>query len=64
MNTVKLYVKWQDYAQVLKDIEDSGVKYYPIRRYALGGTAGYRFEVDDHPIVSLLILKYDLNTLI
>lgn len=63
MNTVKLYVKWQDYAQVLKDIEDSGVRYYPVRRSALNGTAGYRFEVDEHPIVSLLILKYDLNTL-
>lgn len=62
MSTVKLYVKWQDYDQVLKDIEDSGVRYYPIRRYALGGTAGYRFEVDEHPIVSYLILKYSLDT--
>lgn len=63
MSTVKFYVKWQDYAQVMKDIEESGVKYYPVRRSAMNGTAGYKFEVDDHPIVSFLILKHDLNTL-
>ena len=58
MNTVKLLVPHTDINTVMKDVRQSGVKYYPIRR--LFGT--YRIELDDHPVVSYLILKYSLGT--
>ena len=59
MSTVKLLVPYPKYNEVIEDIKKSGVKYYPTRRY----WTQYRFELDEHPIVSYLILKYDLNTL-
>lgn len=58
MNTVKLLVPHTDINKVMNEVRQSGVKYYPIRR--LFGT--YRIELDDHPVVSYLVLKYDLNT--
>lgn len=59
MSTVKFFVPNGKFLEVYNRLKDCGVKYYPIRR-VLGG---HRFEVEDHPIVSFLILKYDLNTL-
>jgi hypothetical protein len=70
MSTVKLFVKRADYMTVMKCIQESGVKYYPVRRYVhfpnggASGFGGYKLELEkDHPIVSFLILKFDLKTL-
>ena len=68
MSTVKLFVRHKDFHNVSTDVNKSGVKYYPIRRYneLIGASyrVGYRFEMDkNHPIVSLLLLKYDLKVL-
>jgi len=70
MSTVKLFVKRVDYMKVMKYIQESGVKYYPVRRYVHfpnGGTSGYggyKLELQkDHMIVPFLILKFDLITL-
>ena len=65
MSTVKFFVKLKDFQSVSKDVNGSGVKYYPIRRYSemIGASyrVGYAFEMDkDHPIVSFLVLKYGL----
>jgi hypothetical protein len=66
MSTVKLFVPNSDFSDVCKHVSESGVKYYPIRRHGemVGSLyrAGYLFEMDkDHPIVSFLILKFDLK---
>ena len=68
MSTVKLFVKLKDFHSVSVDVNGSGVKYYPIRRYSAlvnhSYTVGYSFEMDkDHPIVTLLLLKYNLTVL-
>lgn len=70
MNTVKLFVKRADYMTVWKYVRESGVKYYPVRRYVHfpndgnTGYSGYRIELTkDHMIVPFLILKFDLKTL-
>ena len=60
MSTVKFQVPHTKFKEVYETIKQSGVRYYPIRRMFFSG--GYRFEVDDHPIVSYLILKYGFNT--
>lgn len=59
MNTVKLHVPHGKFMEVYETIRKNGVKYYPIRRV----TGGHEFEVNDHPVVSYLILKFDLNTI-
>lgn len=41
----------------MHDIKQNKVKYYPIRR-VLGG---YNFEMNEGPIVSFLMLKFDLK---
>lgn len=58
MSTIKLLVPHTEINTVMKDVRQSGVKYYPIRR--LFGM--YRIEIDDHPIASFLILKYGLDS--
>lgn len=58
MSTVKFLVPYPDYNRVMDDIKKSGVKYYPTHRI----WTTYRFETEDHPIVSFLILKYGLET--
>ena len=67
MSTVKLFVPNSDFQDVCKHVSESGVKYYPIRRWSVAipkYVAGYLFELNkDHPIVSFLILKFDLKTL-
>lgn len=67
MSTVKLFVKRADYMTVMKHIQTSGVKYYPVRRHVHfpndgnSGYGGYKLELEkDHPIVSFLILRYGL----
>jgi len=59
MSTVKFTVPHGKFQGVFDDIKKSGVRYYPIYRTY----NGWRFEIDEHPLVSFLILKYDLNTL-
>ena len=64
MSTVKLFVKGNDFTEVFKHVTMSGVKYYPVRRWSILDpvyTFGYKIELDkDHPIVSFLILMYEL----
>jgi len=60
MNTVELYVKHGNgISDVLYDIKKSGAKYYPVNKI----NGGWKIEIENHPIVSYLILKFDLNTL-
>lgn len=59
MNTVKLHVPHGKFKEVYETIRKNGVKYYPIRRVM----GGHEFEVDNHPLISFLILKFDLKTL-
>jgi hypothetical protein len=67
MSTVKLFVKSADFNEVFKHITMSGVKYYPVRRWANFEplyTSGYKLELEkDHSIVPFLILKFDLKVL-
>ena len=58
MNTVELFAKYGvGIARVLKDLRNSGVKYYPVTRV----DGGWRIEMEDHPIVSYLVLKFGLE---
>ena len=60
MNTVELYVGHnRGIVKVIQDLKNSGAKFYPINRV----DGGWRIELEDHPIVSYLILKYDLTTI-
>jgi len=70
MSTAKLFVKRADYMPVWKYVRESGVKYYPVRRYVHfpndgnTGWPGYKIELaKNHPVVSYLILKFNLKTL-
>ena len=68
MSTVKFFVKQENFHEVFRYISKSRVKYYPIRKhgefYGTSFQVGYLFELDkNHPIVSFLILKFDLKTL-
>jgi hypothetical protein len=60
MSTIKLYVPHAKFRIVLDALKQSGVKYYPIRKE----NSGYKFETDDHYIVSYLMLKYDLTSFV
>jgi hypothetical protein len=64
MSTVKLFVKADDFTEVFKHVTMSGAKYYPVRRWSRLEpvyTFGYKIELEkDHPIVSFLILMYEL----
>lgn len=56
---IKLLVPWEHFRQVDKAIKESGVKYYPyIKRHT-----NYLIEIEpmDHPLVTYLTLKYDIN---
>jgi hypothetical protein len=57
--TTKLFVPKQEFRQIEKAIKESGVKYYPFRKL----DSGYHIEIKpaDHPLVSYLALKYDIN---
>jgi hypothetical protein len=70
MSTVKLFCPQKQLADVMAYMMKSNVKYYPVQRYfdiesmADSNKIGYRLEMEkDHPIVSFLILKFDLQTL-
>ena len=67
MSTVKLFVKSDDFNEVFKYVTMSGVKYYPVRRWSTlvpVYTFGYKLELEkDHPIVSFLVLRFDLKVL-
>ena len=55
----KLFIPRKDFRQVEKAIKDSGVKFYPYRKRQ----SNYEIDIEpeDHPLVSYLILKYDIN---
>jgi hypothetical protein len=59
MNTVTLFVPHGKFSEVFSAIRNSGVKFYPVNKTY----GGWKFELDNHPIASFLILKYDLNTI-
>lgn len=68
MSTVKFFVATKLLADVMADMMKSRVKYYPVRRAFDNGMGekfvpGYHVEMDYHPIVSYLMLKYDLKNL-
>lgn len=64
-NTIKLFVRHKDYMTVMKQIKENGVKFYPVIRYVRFkhniGYSGYALELEkNHPIISYLLLKYDV----
>lgn len=56
----KLFVPRKDFRQVEDAIKKSGVKFYPFAQQY----DGYFIDIEpaDHPLVSYLVLKYDINT--
>lgn len=70
MNTVKLFCPQKLLSDVMAYMMKSNVKYWPVQRYLMReGLSnpigiGYQLEMEkDHPVVSFLILKFDLKTL-
>lgn len=55
----KLLIPKQDFRQIAEAIRKSGVKYYPFRKLQ----DGYHIDIEpaDHPLVTYLTLKYDIN---
>jgi hypothetical protein len=61
-STRKIKVPLKDFHAVNKDLKASGVKFYPFKSY--GAVYHIEFEPADHPLVTLLLLKYtDLTML-
>lgn len=60
MNNRTILVPRDQFFQVRNAIAQSGVKYYPFR----ATPDGYyiQFRPQNHPLVSYLLLKYDINT--
>lgn len=60
MNTSKIFVPNAQFFQVEKAIKQAGVKFMPFTKKS----DGYQieFEPADHPLVSYLILKYDVSS--
>lgn len=57
--TAKILVPWQHFREVDRAIKEAGVKFYP---YQKRHTSYFiEFEPADHPLVSYLVLKYDIN---
>lgn len=57
--TAKILVPWEHFREVDKAIKASGVKHYPyVKRHT---SYLIEFEPADHPLVSYLVLKYDIN---
>jgi hypothetical protein len=60
--TIKLYVKEAEFRMVMRDIKDSGIKYWPVHRTLLSRfphVFQYEIELVDSPLTSYLLLKYD-----
>lgn len=57
--TTKLFIPAEDFKQIEVAIKNSGVKFYPFRRVK----NGYHIDMEpaDHPLVTYLTLKYDIN---
>lgn len=58
---IKIFVPTQDFRQVETALKQSGVKFRPF--YKVRNNRGYHIEFDpvDHPLLSYLILKYDIS---
>lgn len=59
MNTSKILVPRENFKEVDKAIKASGVKHYPYTKQQ--SSYLIEFEPADHPLVSYLVLKYDIN---
>jgi len=59
MNTSKILVPRENFKEVDKAIKASGVKHYPYAKQQSNYLI--EFEPADHPLVSYLVLKYDIN---
>lgn len=55
----KIHVPHTDFKQIEQAIKNSGVKFYPFKRK----NDGYEIEFTphNHPLVSYLVLKYDIT---
>lgn len=53
----KIWVPTDHFKGVNRDIKSSGVKFYPFKKFYRGYEI--EFEPADHPLVTLLLLKYD-----
>jgi hypothetical protein len=55
----KLFVPRKDFIQVENALKNSGVKFYPFTKQR----DGYYIDIEphDHPLVTYLVLKYDIN---
>lgn len=57
--TAKILVPWEHFREVDKAIKESGVKHLPyMKRHT---SYIIEFEPADHPLVSYLVLKYDIS---
>jgi hypothetical protein len=61
-NTIKIYVKEAEFRLAMKDIREAGVRHWPVRRTLLSRpphVLQYEIELEDGPITTFLLLKYD-----
>jgi len=59
INSQRIVVPKKDFRKVEQAIKQSGVKFYPFSKTS----DGYEIEFtpQDHPLVSYLLLKYDVS---
>lgn len=55
----KIFVPTKEFWQVDQAIKNSGVRYFPYHKLSNGYEI--EFEPADHPLVTYLTLKYDIN---
>lgn len=53
----RIWVPTDHFRQVNSDLKASGVKFYPFKKFYRGYEI--EFEPANHPLVTLLLLKYD-----
>lgn len=60
MTKRNLQIPHESFRQIEAALKESGVKFYPFKKT----NDGYNIQIEpgDHPLVSYLILKYDINT--
>ena len=63
-NTVKIYVQEADFRPTMRDIRAANVRHWSVRRTLLSRfphVLQYEIELEDGPITTLLLLKYDCS---
>jgi len=61
-NRVKIYVREAEFRLAMRDIREAGIRHWPVHRTLLGRfphILQYEIEIEDGPVTTLLLLKYD-----